>query len=375
MIVTIHCRNTVPIIDELQIRIPHTIFYICNMKRLLFILTALMVTVGAHAQKPDIHILATGGTIAGKGTASNDTRYTAGQISVAQLIEAVPQINEIANITGEQIVNIGSQDMNDEVWLKLAERVNELLQDPETDGIVITHGTDTMEETAYFLSMTTGSDKPVVITGAMRASTAISADGPANIYNAVVAAADNGSAGMGVMVIMNGIIYNAKDVTKMNTLNVDAFQSPDAGAIGYIYNNKAIYNRKSSCSNAMFDIKGMEKLPKVGIVYGHSNIDPDMVGHMLKNGYQGIIYAGVGNGNIHKDIFPVLEKARKKGIQVVRSSRVPTGPTTLNNEVDDDAYQFIAAQHHNPQKARILLMLALTKTDDWKDIQTYFNNN
>ena len=375
MIVTIHCRNTVPIIDELQIRIPHTIFYICNMKRLLFILTALMVTVGAHAQKPDIHILATGGTIAGKGTASNDTRYTAGQISIAQLIEAVPQINEIANITGEQIVNIGSQDMNDEVWLKLAERVNELLQDPETDGIVITHGTDTMEETAYFLSLTTGSDKPVVITGAMRASTAISADGPANIYNAVVAAADNGSAGMGVMVIMNGIIYNAKEVTKMNTLNVDAFQSPDAGAIGYIYNNKAIYNRKPLCSDAIFDIKGMERLPKVGIVYGHSNIDPDMVQHMLKDGYQGIVYAGVGNGNIHKDIFPVLEKARKKGIQVVRSSRVPTGPTTLNNEVDDDAYQFIAAQHHNPQKARILLMLALTKTDDWKDIQTYFNNN
>ena len=345
------------------------------MKRLLFILTALMATFGAYAQKPDIHILATGGTIAGKGTASNDTRYTAGQISVAQLIEAVPQINEIANITGEQIVNIGSQDMNDEVWLRLTERVNELLQDPETDGIVITHGTDTMEETAYFLSLTTGSEKPVVITGAMRASTAISADGPANIYNAVVAAADNGSAGMGVMVIMNGIIYNAKDVTKMNTLNVDAFQSPDAGAIGYIYNNKAIYNRKPLCSDAIFDIKGMEKLPKVGIVYGHSNIDPDMVGHMLKNGYHGVIYAGVGNGNIHKDIFPVLEKARKKGIQVVRSSRVPTGPTTLNNEVDDDAYQFIAAQHHNPQKARILLMLALTKTDDWKEIQTYFNNN
>ena len=178
------------------------------MKRLLIILTALMATVGAYAQKPDIHILATGGTIAGKGTASNDTRYTAGQISVAQLIEAVPQINEIADITGEQIVNIGSQDMNDEVWLRLAERVNELLQDPETDGIVITHGTDTMEETAYFLSLTTGSEKPVVITGAMRASTAISADGPANIYNAVVAAADKGSAGMGVMVVMNGSIYN-----------------------------------------------------------------------------------------------------------------------------------------------------------------------
>lgn len=345
------------------------------MKRLLFILTALMVTVGAFAQKPSIHILATGGTIAGTGTASTDTRYTAGQVSIAQLIEAVPQINDIADITGEQLVNIGSQDMNDEVWLRLAERVNELLRDQETDGIVITHGTDTMEETAYFLSLTTGSGKPVVITGAMRASTAISADGPANIYNAVVTAADKESAGMGVTVVMNGLIYRAKDVTKTNTLNVQAFQSPDAGALGYIYNNKAIYYREPSHDNTLFDIKGMEKLPKVGIVYGHSNIDPDMVQHMLKDGYQGIIYAGVGNGNIHKDIFPVLEKARRKGIQVVRSSRVPTGPTTLNNEVDDDAYQFIAAQHHNPQKARILLMLALTKTDDWKDIQTYFNNN
>ena len=345
------------------------------MKRLLLILTALMVTVGASAQKPNIHILATGGTIAGTGKASNDTRYTAGQVSIAQLIEAVPQINEIADITGEQIVNIGSQDMNDEVWLRLAERVNKLLHDPETDGIVITHGTDTMEETAYFLSLTTGSEKPVVITGAMRASTAISADGPANIYNAVVTAADKESAGMGVMVVMNGLIYKAKDVTKTNTLNVQAFQSPDAGALGYIYNSKALYNREPSHNKALFDIKGMEKLPKVGIVYGHSNIDPDMVQHMLKDGYQGIIYAGVGNGNIHKDIFPVLEKARKKGIQVVRSSRVPTGPTTLNNEVDDDAYQFIAAQHHNPQKARILLMLALTKTDDWKEIQSCFNNN
>lgn len=334
-----------------------------------------MVTVGAFAQKPNIHILATGGTIAGTGTASTDTRYTAGQVSIAQLIEAVPQINDIADITGEQLVNIGSQDMNDEVWLRLAERVNELLRDQETDGIVITHGTDTMEETAYFLSLTTGSGKPVVITGAMRASTAISADGPANIYNAVVTAADKESAGMGVTVVMNGLIYKAKDVTKTNTLNVQAFQSPDAGALGYIYNNKAIYYREPSHDNTLFDIKGMEKLPKVGIVYGHSNIDPDMVQHMLKDGYQGIIYAGVGNGNIHKDIFPVLEKARRKGIQVVRSSRVPTGPTTLNNEVDDDAYQFIAAQHHNPQKARILLMLALTKTDDWKDIQTYFNNN
>lgn len=338
-------------------------------------MAALAVAAGAFAQKPDIHILATGGTIAGTGASSNDTRYTAGQVAIGQLIDAVPQLKDIANVTGEQVVNIGSQDMSDEVWMILAERVNDLLKDPDIDGIVITHGTDTMEETAYFLSLATGNDKPVVLTGAMRASTAISADGPANIYNAVVTAADPESAGMGVMVVMNGLIYGAMDVTKTNTLNVQTFQSPETGALGHIYNNEAVYYRKPADHKATFDITDIKKLPKVGIVYGYSNIDPDMVEHMLKNGYQGIVYAGVGNGNIHKDIFPVLEKARKKGIQVVRSSRVPTGPTTLHNEVDDESYQFIAAQQHNPQKARILLMLALTKTDDWKEIQKYFNNN
>jgi len=341
----------------------------------MIIIAALAMAAGAYAQKPDIHILATGGTIAGTGAASNETRYTAGQVAIGQLIDAVPQLKDIANVTGEQVVNIGSQDMNGEVWLTLAERVNELLADPDIDGIVITHGTDTMEETAYFLSLTTAGTKPVVLTGAMRASTAISADGPGNIYNAVVTAADPKSSGMGVTVVMNGLIYGAKDVTKTNTLNVQAFQSPETGALGHIYNNEAVYYRSPAGHNdATFDIKDIRKLPKVGIVYGHSDVDPDMVEPMLRNGYDGIIYAGVGNGNIHKNMFPVLEKARRKGIQIVRSSRVPTGPTTLYNEIDDEAYQFIAAQQHNPQKARILLMLALTKTDDWKEIQTYFNN-
>lgn len=344
------------------------------MKRLMIIIAALAMAAGAYAQKPDIHILATGGTIAGTGAASNETRYTAGQVAIGQLIDAVPQLKDIADVTGEQVVSIGSQDMSDEVWLILAERVNELLADPDIDGIVITHGTDTMEETAYFLSLTTSGTKPVVLTGAMRASTAISADGPANIYNAVVTAADPKSAGMGVTVVMNGLIYEAKDVTKTNTLNVQAFQSPETGALGHIYNNEAVYYRSPAGKGITFDIKGMEKLPKVGIVYGHSDVDPDMVEPMLRNGYDGIIYAGVGNGNIHRNIFPTLEKARSKGIQVVRSSRVPTGPVTLYNEVDDEAYRFIAAQQHNPQKARILLMLALTKTDDWKEIQNYFNN-
>ncbi len=233
-----------------------------------------------------------------------------------------------------------------------------------------------MEETAYFLNLTVKSDKPVVLVGAMRPSTAISADGPLNLYNAVVTAMAPESKGKGVLVVMNGIILGAESVTKMHTTSVQTFQAPNAGALGYIFNSKVFYNQsplKKHTAQSVFDVTGLDKLPKVGIVYSHSNINPDMVEPMLGNGYQGIVHAGVGNGNIHKDIFPVLEKARKQGIQVVRSSRVPTGPSTLDNEVDDAHYQFVASQQLNPQKARVLLMLALTKTNDWKQIQEYFN--
>ena len=348
-----------------------------TLKRMTLTVVALLVSATvAFAQKPNIHILATGGTIAGTGSSSTATNYTAGQVAIGTLLDAVPEIKDIANVTGEQVVRIGSQDMNDEVWLILAKRINELLAKPEVDGIVITHGTDTMEETAYFLNLTVKSDKPVVLVGAMRPSTAISADGPLNLYNAVVTACCKESVGKGVLVVMNGIILGAESVTKMNTTSVQTFQAPNAGALGYLFNSKVTYNQaplKKHTSQSVFDVTNLKSLPKVGIVYCHSNIDADMVEPMLKNGYKGIIHAGVGNGNIHKNVFPVLEKARKKGIQVVRSSRVPTGASTLDNEVDDAHYQFVASQQLNPQKARVLLMLALTKTDDWKQIQEYFN--
>ena len=329
----------------------------------------------ASAQKPNIHILATGGTIAGTGASATATNYTAGQVAIGTLLDAVPQLKDIAHVTGEQVVRIGSQDMNDEVWLTLANRINELLSQPETDGIVITHGTDTMEETAYFLNLTVKSDKPVVLVGAMRPSTALSADGPLNLYNAVVTASDKQSTSKGVLVVMNGSILGAESVSKMHTTGVETFQAPNAGALGYVLNSQVVYNQsplKKHTTESVFDISGLKKLPKVGIVYSYSNIDADMVEPMLKNDYEGIVHAGVGNGNIHCNVFPVLEKARKQGIQVVRSSRITSGPTTLDNEVDDAHYEFIASQQLNPQKARILLMLALTKTRDWKEIQKYF---
>lgn len=335
----------------------------------------LCATVTALAAKPNIHILATGGTIAGTGSSATTSQYTAGQVAIGTLLDAVPQIKDIANVTGEQIVSIGSQDMNDQVWLTLANRINELLASPECDGIVVTHGTDTMEETAYFLNLTVHSDKPVVLTGAMRPSTAMSADGPLNLYNSVVTAASKDSYGRGVMIVMNGLILGAHSTQKMNTVDVQTFQAPDAGPLGYVYNSRPYYNmqtQKRHTTQSVFDVKGLKELPKVGIVYAYSNIDADVMEPFLTKGYKGIIHAGLGNGNYHKNIFPSLLEARKKGILVVRSSRVPTGPTTLYDEVDDEKYEFVASWELNPQKARVLLMLALTKTNDWREIQKYF---
>ena len=362
------------------------------LKRFSLLSVIMLFAVAVAAQElPKVYILATGGTIAGAGGSATKTQYSAGQVAIGTLLDAVPAIKDIANVEGEQVVNIGSQDMSDDVWLVLAKRVKELLSRGDVNGVVITHGTDTMEETAFFLSLTVKSDKPVVLVGAMRPSTAISADGPANLYNAVVTAASSASKNRGVLVCMNGKVYGAADVTKTNTTSVETFQSPNSGALGYIHNGEVFYYHAPSCGNdctdyvhkgslsnesrtPYFNVEGLYSLPKVGIAYGYSNVQGDVVEMMIEKGYKGIVYAGVGNGNIHKNVFPMLEKARKDGIVVVRSSRVPTGATTLDAEVDDNKYRFVASWGLNPQKARILLMLALTKTDDWKTIQKYFNN-
>lgn len=342
----------------------------------MFVIMLLSVTMAFAQELPKVYILATGGTIAGSGSSATKSNYSAGQVAIGTLLDAVPAIKDVADVEGEQVVNIGSQDMSDAVWLVLAKRVNELLAQDDVNGIVITHGTDTMEETAFFLSLVVKSNKPVVLVGAMRPSTAISADGPANLYNAVVTAASEASLDRGVLVCMNGKVYGAADVTKTNTTSVETFQAPNSGPLGYVHNGEVRYFRPAAkqADAPYFSIDGLKSLPKVGIAYGYSNVEGDVVKMMIKKHYKGIVYAGVGNGNIHQNVFPELEKARKDGILVVRSSRVPTGATTLDAEVDDNKYQFVASWGLNPQKARILLMLALTKTDDWKTIQKYFNN-
>ncbi|PQJ89420.1 L-asparaginase 2 [Aliivibrio sifiae] len=326
---------------------------------------------------PNIKILATGGTIAGAGQSATGSSYTSGKVGVDSLIHAVPQMTKIADISGEQVVSIGSQDMNDEVWLTLSKRVNELLAQDDVDGVVITHGTDTMEETAYFLDLTVKSDKPVILVGAMRPSTAMSADGPVNLYNAVVAATDKDSSGRGVLVAMNDTVFDARDVTKTNTTSVNTFQSPNFGSLGYIHNGDVQYQRspeRKHTTEVEFDVSKLKTLPKVGIVYNYANASALPVTAMVDAKFDGIVSAGVGNGNIYHSVFDELAKASKEGVVVVRSARTGSGSTTLDAEIDDAKYGFVASGTLNPQKARILLMLSLTETENYKEIQKMFQH-
>lgn len=344
--------------------------------RKVALICLIIISGGIFAQKPKIRIIATGGTIAGVSKSSTESNYKAGEIGIQQLLNAVPEIHQLAEVSGEQLVKIGSQDMNDDVWLKLAKRINELLNKEGFDGVVITHGTDTMEETAYFLNLTINSAKPVIMVGAMRPSTGISADGPLNLYNAVAVASDKNAQNRGVMVVMNDTILDAKDVIKHNTLAVETFIGANFGKLAYIHNGKAFFTRNvqnKHTTQSVFDVQKLNTLPKVGIVYGYANASELPMKSFIDAKYDGIVYAGVGNGNFYHSLFDLAINAQKQGIQIVRSSRVSTGATTLDAEVDDAKYNFVAAQALNPQKARVLLMLALTKTKNWQEIQKFFN--
>jgi L-asparaginase len=349
-----------------------------TIKYLFCLVMAAALALTASAQsKPKIKLLATGGTIAGAQTSSSEIGYKAGSFSVDTLINAVPQLKNIADLSGEQVANIPSQTMNHEVWLKLAKRVNEVLAEKDTDGVVITHGTDTMEETAYFLSLVVRSDKPVVLVGSMRPATAISADGPINLYNAVALAANPEARGLGPLIVINDEIHYAREAQKMNSTELNTFQSPNRGRAGVMNVGNAHFFWKIDTrfgAKSEFSVDGMttNSLPRVDIIYSYANLGPDIVDFMVKQGVKGIVLAGVGDGNSTDAVIAALSEAAKKGVPVVRATRTGSGLVVRNVEVDDDKLGFIASMELNPQKARILLMLGLTKTTDPKKLQEYF---
>ncbi|HZR58846.1 MAG TPA: type II asparaginase [Terriglobales bacterium] len=328
-----------------------------------------------QTSKPNIVVLATGGTIAGAAATGAQASYTSGKVTIDAMLDSVPGIRDLANLKGEQIANVGSQDMSFDILLKLAKRINELLATNDVDGIVITHGTDTLEESAFFLNLTVKSDKPVVLVGSMRPSTAISADGPLNLYDAVAVAGDPNARGRGVLVVMNDWIQGAHSLTKTSTTSVQTFMSPLRGVVGIsAYGKNDFYNNPSwkHTTSSEFDVSDVTQLPRVDIVYGDVDMSPDLIDCSVRNGAKGIVIAGVGNGNMNKVSVDAAARAVKQGVVVVRSSRVATGTVGRNVEVKDDELGFIASDELNPQKSRILLSLALLKSHTPEQIQQMF---
>lgn len=322
--------------------------------------------------KPQIALLATGGTIAGAGKSSTSAQYNAAVIPVTQLIQNVPEISAIADIHGEQVVQLASQAMSPDVWLRIAKEAQAALDKDNIAGVVITHGTDTMEETAYFLQLTLHTPKPVVLVGSMRPGTALGADGAANLYQAVKTAIAPESHNRGVIVLMNDTLFGARDVTKSHPFLPSAFAAPNTGPIGHFQNDGPAYlSRPERLTPSPFNLNNLATLPGVAIVYGYAGSSAAQIWGAVQEGVRGIVIAGVGNGNLHPDTEKALIAARQDGIVIVRSSRV--GSVTKGAEVDDLKHGFIVAGSLNPQKARVLLILALTQTVDLERIQGYFD--
>jgi L-asparaginase len=326
---------------------------------------------------PAIAVLATGGTIAGAQSPEQGAGYVAGTFGIAQLLAAVPQLGAIAALHPEQIANVGSQDMRHEIWHALATRILALHHDSAIDGIVVTHGTDTLEETAYFLDRVIPAGKPLVLTGAMRPATALGAEGPANLYAAVALAGHELARGRGALVLMNEDIHEARGVQKMAASGLAAFASPNRGAAGFMQAGKPVFYRAAqpSASGAApwraAPLPDPAQWPRVGILYAHADMQADVVEFMAGR-YHGLILAGVGDGNATAVAMQALAAAAARGVAVVRASRTGSGHVGRNIEVDDDGLGFIAAGELSPQKARVLLTLALMSTRDHASLREYF---
>ena len=325
--------------------------------------------------KPCVYVIATGGTIASKPVSAVETTgYSQIAFSAEDLIACIPGIEEKAELRTEQLFSVDSSDMTDEKLLQLAKYINTVLEKEDIDGVVVTHGTDTMEETAFFLNLTVRSNKPVILTGAMRPTTVLSADGPMNLYNAILAAADPQSKGKGVMVCMNDRLLPGRDVIKTSTCRVDTFQCAEYGPLGTVIGEKVQYRYASTCphtTQSEFDVTGLTKLPKVEVVYTHISCGDTMLRAAMESGCDGIVIAGTGSGSAPEAIRNLCAR-RETDLPVVRASRVTGGSVCPSGLFADEVCGTVPGGDLPPHKARILLQLALTKTKDLAQLRQIF---
>ena len=330
------------------------------------------------AAPPRIALIGTGGTIAGAGTAPEaaaSAAYRSAVVSAQDLLAAVPGLQRLARLQAEQLLQIDSADFTDDKLLRLAHRVAALCARDDVDGVVVTHGTDTMEESAYFLHLTVNSAKPIVLTGAMRPGTAPAADGPANLLHAVAVAAHPSSAGRGVLVVMNEEVHSARDVTKVHSMRLDAFASPH-GLLGTVVEGAPRWYRAVTRPHTLhseFDLTAIDALPLVGVVTSHGNMRREIFDAWVAMGARAIVYAGFGGGTVPEYLKPVFHELCASGVPIVRCSRVGAGPVIRNASFDDDACGSVVADDQNPPRARLLAALALTRTQEAGELQKIFD--
>jgi L-asparaginase len=346
--------------------------------RLTAVALSLTTCLTVVAQKlPTVAVLSTGGTIASKQDPSKGGYVPA--LSGEDLVSAVPAIKRVAQIQVEQISNIPSQDITPEIWVRLAARVNELLAKSEIAGIVVTHGTNTLEETAYFLDLTTTSAKPVILVGAQRPASDPDSDGPRNLLDAVRVAVASEAVGKGVMVVMNGQINAARDVTKTNTNQVETFRGLEFGELGVVDVEKVRFYR-APLRRQTFSLEPRTQLSRVDIVMSYAGADGLLIRSLVRDDtVKGLVIAGLGLGTVTGSMFDAIQEARARGIPVVVSTRVLTGRVFPLSAAKGSALALkgiacVLADNLSPQKARILLMLALTKSHDSRALQQYFDN-
>ncbi|MBU67217.1 MAG: L-asparaginase [Cupriavidus sp.] len=313
------------------------------------------------ASLPRIVILATGGTIAGSsGNPASSARYQAATVPVSQLVDAVPALAAVARIEAEQVAQIDSKDLRFDLWERLAARLAYWSTSDDVDGIVITHGTDTLEETAMFLHLTQACPIPIVMTAAMRPSTSLSADGPLNLLDAVRVAGSTEARGKGVLVVLNQQIHAARDVAKMHTSAVDAFASPAGGPLGFVQDAYIRFHRAPAEGRVPVQrLPVPTDWPEVEIVSSYAQPGRIAIDALVAAGVQGLVVAAAGNGSIHETLAAALADAAGQGVAVVRSSRTGAGHVAIPEKVRPEVGMFASAMDLNPYKARVLLMLLL----------------
>jgi L-asparaginase len=324
---------------------------------------------------PRVHVLATGGTI---------SNTEGDRLTGDDLVRSLPGVEEIARLTVEQFSNVASGAITLEQWLRMSARVDDLFrEDPGLAGIVITHGTDTMEETAYFLDLTVAHCRPVILTGAMRRASAIGADGPANLFNSVRLAVTEGAGEIGTVVLMNDEILPPREVVKVNTSRVDAFTAPGSGRLGVADPDAVVLERTPrprDCGTPRFDVSGVDALPRVEIIHSHLGADGAAIRAAVDAGADGIVLAGVGRGGSTPDQGRAMREAREAGVVVVAGSRTGSGRVPVRrgasaSEGEEGLGALLGAGALTPQKARILLMLALTRTRVAEEIRDIFETH